>query len=172
MITCTFDGEQTSAHAEMCSMSLALQTLGWADNLHIGWDLKSGVDTMHASLAVTTGARRESRLDPHLHTRDQRAHRRPEAGVRRDSCSRLPSPSWTAILPAGLEHPRQGQPATHGWSEKALADWAAKRVTVRRKKANPHFTPHTLSHTRWSVVDVLTNWAPDSSPTTAACVAA
>jgi ribonuclease HI len=53
MITCTFDGEQTSANAEMSSMSLALQSLSRADALHVSWDLKPGVDTMHASLAQT-----------------------------------------------------------------------------------------------------------------------
>jgi ribonuclease HI len=64
IITCTFDGEQTSAHAEMSSMSLALQTLGREAELCISWDLKHGMDTMHSTLDLTRPGAEEQTQPP------------------------------------------------------------------------------------------------------------
>ena len=208
LITCTFDGEQTSTHAELNSMSLALQTLSRADNLHIGWDLKPGVDTMHAALAQTrptagTQARppaADAPMDaatasyyahnPHMHRAVALARRDLAAGRQRQVihqaahsqqgqdesvASILTSTPGTnvridaqrqeyVVQPAALAAldryfasrpgaPQAGTASHTRLVQNALADWAAKRVTVHGNKANTHLTPNTLSHERWMVVD-------------------
>ena len=208
LLTCTFEGEQTSAHAEMSSMSLALQTLSWADNLHIGWDLKPGVDTMHAALAQTrpmvgTQAQPPAAVapmdattatyyahNPHMHRAVALARRDLAAGRRRQVIHQaahsqqgqdesvaaiLASTPGTSVRidtrrqeyvvqPAALAAldrffaswpgaPQAGTASHTRLVQNALADWAAKRVTVQGKCANIHLTPNTLSHTRWVVVD-------------------